>query len=58
MICHVETTAGFDREFIKLDGYTQSILEAWIKKIWKVVLIQGSMGKDQSQTGADSGDIE
>lgn len=57
MICHVENTAGFDREFIKLDGYTQSILEAWIKKIWKVVLIQGSR-KDQSQTGADSGDIE
>ncbi len=32
MIYHVETTAGFDREFSKLDRYTQRILGAWIKK--------------------------
>lgn len=46
MIYHVETIARFDREFRKLDRYTQRILGAWIKKIWKAVLIQGSMGKD------------
>lgn len=28
----VETTARFDREFRKLDKYTQRILSSWIKK--------------------------
>ncbi|MBQ8054869.1 MAG: type II toxin-antitoxin system RelE/ParE family toxin [Lachnospiraceae bacterium] len=29
---HVETTARFDREFKKLDRYTQRIVKAWIEK--------------------------
>ena len=28
----VETTAAFDREFRKLDRYTQRMLKAWIEK--------------------------
>ena len=28
----VETTARFDREFRKLDGYTQRMIKAWIEK--------------------------
>ena len=28
----VETTARFDREFKKLDRYTQKIIKAWIEK--------------------------
>lgn len=32
MIYRVETTARFDREFKKLDRYTQRMLKAWIKK--------------------------
>ena len=32
MIYHVETTARFDREFKKLDRYTQRIVKAWIEK--------------------------
>ena len=28
----VETTSRFDREFKKLDHYTQRILQSWIKK--------------------------
>ncbi len=28
----VETTARFDREFKKLDKYTQRIIKAWIEK--------------------------
>lgn len=36
MIYHVETTAGFDSEFRKLDRYTQRILGAWIKKIGRL----------------------
>lgn len=29
---HVETTARFDREFKKLDKYTQRMIKAWIIK--------------------------
>lgn len=29
---HVETTARFDREFKKLDKYTQRMIKAWIEK--------------------------
>ena len=32
MMCRVETTARFDREFRKLDRYTQRMLKAWIEK--------------------------
>ena len=32
MSYRVETTAGFDREFKKLDRYTQKMLKAWIEK--------------------------
>ncbi len=28
----IETTARFDREFKKLDKYTQKIIKAWIEK--------------------------
>jgi mRNA interferase RelE/StbE len=32
MSFHVETTARFDREFKKLDRYTQRMIKAWIEK--------------------------
>lgn len=32
MIYEVETTARFDREFKKLDRYTQRMIKAWIEK--------------------------
>ena len=32
MTYHVETTPQFDREFRKLDRYTQRMLKAWIDK--------------------------
>ncbi len=32
MSWHIETTARFDREFKKLDRYTQRMLKAWIEK--------------------------
>ena len=32
MSWHVETTARFDREFKKLDRYTQRMVKAWIEK--------------------------
>ena len=32
MIYHVETTSRFDKEFKKLDRYTQRIMKAWIVK--------------------------
>ena len=32
MMYRVETTARFDREFRKLDRYTQRMLKAWIEK--------------------------
>ncbi len=32
MTWRVETTARFDREFKKLDRYTQKMLKAWIEK--------------------------
>ena len=32
MIYDVTTTARFDREFKKLDGYTQRIIKSWIDK--------------------------
>ena len=32
MSYRVETTAGFDREFKKLDRYTQKLIKAWIEK--------------------------
>ena len=32
MTYHVETTARFDREFKKLDRYTQRMIKAWIDK--------------------------
>ena len=32
MIYHVETTTRFDREFRKLDKYTQRMIKAWIEK--------------------------
>ena len=32
MSCSVETTARFDREFKKLDRYTQRIIKGWIEK--------------------------
>ena len=32
MMYHIETTARFDREFRKLDRYTQKMLKAWIGK--------------------------
>ena len=32
MSCHVETTARFDKEFKKLDKYTQQIIKSWIGK--------------------------
>ena len=32
MIWHIETTARFDREFKKLDRYTQRMVKAWIEK--------------------------
>lgn len=32
MIYHVESTMRFDREFKKLDRYTQRMIKAWIEK--------------------------
>lgn len=32
MSCGLETTARFDREFSKLDRYTQLMIKAWIDK--------------------------
>ena len=32
MIYHLETTTRFDREFRKLDKYTQRMIKAWIEK--------------------------
>jgi len=32
MSLHIETTARFDREFKKLDRYTQRMVKAWIEK--------------------------
>ena len=32
MSYRLETTAGFDREFKKLDRYTQRMIKAWIEK--------------------------
>jgi mRNA interferase RelE/StbE len=32
MTCSVETTARFDKEFRKLDRYTQKLLKSWIEK--------------------------
>lgn len=32
MSYHVETTARFDKEFKKLDRYTQRMIKAWIVK--------------------------
>ena len=32
MTYQVETTARFDREFKKLDRYTQKMIKAWIEK--------------------------
>lgn len=32
MSYHIETTAKFDREFKKLDRYTQKMIKAWIEK--------------------------
>ena len=32
MIYHVETTARFDKEFKKLDKYTQQMIKSWIVK--------------------------
>ena len=32
MSYHVETTARFDKEFKKLDKYTQQIIKSWIGK--------------------------
>jgi mRNA interferase RelE/StbE len=32
MSYRVETTARFDKEFKKLDGYTQRLIKAWIEK--------------------------
>ena len=32
MSWHIETTARFDREFKKLDRYTQRMVKAWIEK--------------------------
>lgn len=32
MTFRVETTARFDREFKKLDRYTQKMIKAWIEK--------------------------
>ena len=32
MSYHVETTARFDKEFKKLDKYTQQIIKSWIVK--------------------------
>lgn len=32
MMYHVETTPRFDKEFKKLDRYTQRMIKAWIEK--------------------------
>ena len=32
MSWHIETTTRFDREFKKLDRYTQRMVKAWIEK--------------------------
>lgn len=32
MICNVETAERFEREFKKLDRYTQRIIKSWIDK--------------------------
>lgn len=46
IIYHVETTAGFDKGLESLTGIRSAFEESGSKKIWKAVLIQGSMGKD------------
>ena len=32
MSCKVETTARFDKEYKKLDKFTQKMIKAWIEK--------------------------
>ena len=42
----VETTERFDREFKKLDRYTQRMIKAWIEKILLNVKTHGCTEKD------------
>lgn len=58
MIFTVETTPRFEREFKKLDKYTQRMLKAWIEKIWSAAKTRGCMARDLLQTARANGDIE
>ena len=46
MTYSVETTARFDREFKKLDHYTQKMIKAWIEKTWSIAVIPEHMEKN------------
>ena len=58
MSYHVETTARFDKEFKKLDKYTQQIIKSWIGKICKIVKIRELMERDLPLIKVDNGGIE
>ena len=40
MSYRVETTPRFDKEFKKLDRYTQKIVKSWIEKNWLTATIR------------------
>ena len=58
MSYHVETTPRFDKEFKKLDKYTQQMIKSWIGKICKIAKILGLMEKGLPLTRVDNGGIE
>ena len=53
----VETTPRFEKEFRKLDRYTQRMLKAWIDKNLVDCADPRAHGKGLTATGADSGGI-
>lgn len=53
----VETTATFDKNFKKLDRYTQMMLKNGLRKTWSTVKIHEHMEKGLPQIGVVSGGI-
>ena len=58
MSYHVETTARFDKEFKKLDKYTQQMIKSWIGKNLQNCEIRELMERDLPLTKVDNGGIE
>lgn len=52
----VEITSRFDKEFKKLDKYTQKMIASWIDKNLEGCENPRVHGKGGQQTGADNGD--